>query len=1011
MKKLLCLSGMLALVCALAPAAVAQETRGSIEGIVKDASGAVLPGVTVEARGPALATGQTTVTDGEGAYRFPALPPGIYEVTANLSGFQPAKVANIELQLGRILKVDFSLKLGGVAETVEVTGTPPVIDVKQNAATVSIDKELIDRIPRGRDFTSVITTAPGTNDETKAGGLQVDGASGAENRFVIDGLDTTSLTSGQSQKELLVDFVDEVQVKSSGYNAEYRATTGGVISAITKSGTNAYRGDAGWYYSNSDWSGAERPSLRLNPSNQTLAEYITTRRDPSYSSDMVVDIGGPIVPDRVWFFAGYAPQISRAKRTVTFQSTKETKSFRNDSTDHNINYNVTTQLLRSLRLKFAASNERGIGAPSTLPGKEPDGTSTSNPTLFPNPLSHNTSNDSYATDLAWIVTPKFFVNTNVGLLTYNTWGVTATQFSDVLRHTFSGSNVCADPGRPGTSACPFPEIPSSLQNINSFADNPASTRDVRDKFGRVGVNVDGTYYGTFKGQHTFKTGIQFERLTNDVLTGAQAPTVALSWNASRTTLDDPPRQVRGTYGYYTVSRFFTQGNIHSNNIGLFIQDAWTLNNRLTINAGVRADSETMPSYRPENPSLKFGFGDKIAPRVGFALDVNGDGRWKTYGSWGQFYDISKLELPRGAWGAEHWIDYHYTLDTFNWPSITCTGEPGSGCPGTFIEQADRRHVSNDPNDPLVDPNLKPIRTQEFTLGVDHELNHLMSVGVRYAHKWLDRTIEDVGIQVAGVGEVFMIANPGFGVASKTLLNSTPPCTTCPAQPPAKRDYDGLEFRLRKRLANNWSLNTSYTYSRIYGNYSGLASSDENGRSDPSVERFFDGLYMSFDQKGNPVYGVLGTDRPHYFKAQATYQLPWGTGIGVNYDLASGTPQSSTITFKSVPFFPYGRGDMGRTPVFSNTDLSIYHRLRLHGRSELVLYLNVFNLFDQDTVTRLATSRYRDQLPGLTDSSFFQGFDEAAIVAANGKVRPDPRFGLADQFRGARSMRVQAKISF
>jgi hypothetical protein len=257
----------------------------------------------------------------------------------------------------------------------------------------------------------------------------------------------------------------------------------------------------------------------------------------------------------------------------------------------------------------------------------------------------------------------------------------------------------------------------------------------------------------------------------------------------------------------------------------------------------------------------------------------------------------------------------------------------------------------------------------------------------------------------------MIANPGFGIAKDTLLNSPTPCVTCPSQPPAKRVYDGIEFRLRKRLANNWSMNTSYTYSRIYGNYSGLASSDENGRSDPSVERFFDGLYMSFDQDGNPVYGRLGTDRPHYFKMQATYELPWGTGLGVNYDLASGTPQSSTITFKSVPFFPYGRGDMGRSPVFSNTDLSVYHRLHLVGHSQLDLYLNVFNLFDQDTVTRLFTTRYRDQLPGVTDAGFFQGFDEAAIVAKNGKVRPDPRFGLPDQFRGGRTMRVQAKISF
>ena len=201
-----------------------------------------------------------------------------------------------------------------------------------------------------------------------------------------------------------------------------------------------------------------------------------------------------------------------------------------------------------------------------------------------------------------------------------------------------------------------------------------------DTFGRVGVNVDATYYGSFKGQHTLKGGVQWERLSNDVETGAQAPTVTLNWNASRTTLDDPPQQVRGTYGYYTVTRQYTVGKIHSNNVGFFLQDAWTINNRLTLNLGVRSDAETIPSYRPENPSLSFGLGDKIAPRVGFAYDVKGDGRWKAYGSWGMFYDISKLELPRGAWGADNWIDYHYKLDSFDWPSINCEGPPGSGAP-------------------------------------------------------------------------------------------------------------------------------------------------------------------------------------------------------------------------------------------------------------------------------------------------------------------------------------------
>ncbi len=171
------------------------------------------------------------------------------------------------------------------------------------------------------------------------------------------------------------------------------------------------------------------------------------------------------------------------------------------------------------------------------------------------------------------MTPKFFVNTNVGYFAYDNFQVTDTQFFDELRHTFSNSNTCT--GAAGSSGCPFPEIPASLQQLNGYADKPASTRNVRDKFGRIGVNVDGTYYASFKGQHTLKAGVQWERLSNDVLIGAQAPTVAINWNASRTTLDDPPRQVRGTYGYYTVSRTYTEGKIHSNNVGFFLQDAWT----------------------------------------------------------------------------------------------------------------------------------------------------------------------------------------------------------------------------------------------------------------------------------------------------------------------------------------------------------------------------------------------------------------------------------------------------
>ncbi|HET7219525.1 MAG TPA: carboxypeptidase-like regulatory domain-containing protein [Vicinamibacterales bacterium] len=218
MKRLLLALAMLA----VSAAAAAQEQRGSIEGIVRDSSGGVLPGATIEARSPSMAGLQTTVTDTGGLYRFPALPPGRYEVSATLQGFQPAKSADVRLELGQVLKVDLAMAVGGVSENVKVVAESPLIDVKQNTAGANVQAEIIERIPKGRDFAAVVTSAPGITSEARNRGIQIDGASGADNRFLIDGVDTTNLLNGTSGKTLPVDFVDTVQAKASGYAAEYR---------------------------------------------------------------------------------------------------------------------------------------------------------------------------------------------------------------------------------------------------------------------------------------------------------------------------------------------------------------------------------------------------------------------------------------------------------------------------------------------------------------------------------------------------------------------------------------------------------------------------------------------------------------------------------------------------------------------------------------------------------------------------------------------------------------------
>ena len=201
---------LLALLAALP--AEAQETRGSIEGVVKDSSGAGLPGATVEARSPSLVGVASAVSDETGRYRFPSLSPGMYEVTAIMQGFQSVKVENVRLELGQILRVELTLSVAGVSENVQVVAESPIIDVKQNAAVGSVTSELIDRIPRGRNFTDLMQSAPGATPERKSGGIQIDGASGSENRFIIDGMDTTNLRTGVSQ----TDAVGRLHRRSAG---------------------------------------------------------------------------------------------------------------------------------------------------------------------------------------------------------------------------------------------------------------------------------------------------------------------------------------------------------------------------------------------------------------------------------------------------------------------------------------------------------------------------------------------------------------------------------------------------------------------------------------------------------------------------------------------------------------------------------------------------------------------------------------------------------------------------
>jgi hypothetical protein len=546
------------------------------------------------------------------------------------------------------------------------------------------------------------------------------------------------------------------------------------------------------------------------------------------------------------------------------------------------------------------------------------------------------------------------------------------------------------------------------------------------------LNATSTHYFRAKGEHSLKGGVRFERIVNDVFNGQIEPTISFNWNASYT--DSTGRSVRGPYGYYTVSKGVVRtGNIHSDNWGLFLQDSWSPVSRLTINGGVRIESEKVPFYSPGSSgnAIDFGFGDKVAPRVGFAYDVKGDSKWKAYGSFGRYFDITKLEMPRGSLGGEQWLIYAWTLDSFNWPNISCQ-EGTSGCPGTYIETQRLRFGSHeiDPETAavmtkyfgaprnLLQDDMKPVQSQEAILGVDHELNRVTSVGVRYVHKWVTRTIEDFGWNENGT-EYYFIGNPGEGSIGRQEFLWGPGKmyqTGTPAYMPKPiRDYDAVELSLRRRFANNWSGSAVYQWSRLWGNFPGLASSDEGGRNSPNVNRMYDSIWMMYDDSGSrqPVVGLLNTDRPHLLKLQGTYDLPWGTRLGASYYAWSGALFSKQLSYQGYsPTFYDGRGSLGRTPVEQALDLLVQHDFPLGNGRRLNFNVNVANVFDHDMPTAISASPYRDRLTLTPPETFFNGFDTEGLMNANPRTyRPDDRYKKASSFLGRREIRLGATIRF
>ena len=278
-----------------------------------------------------------------------------------------------------------------------------------------------------------MTLAPGANNESRSGGISIDGASASENRYFIDGTDTTNLRTGVSGKNLLTEFIEQIQVKSSGYAAEFGGSTGGVVNVITKSGTNQLRGDVGTYFSGDSLQGDERPTLRLLLSGANQSENVTLAKDDFTRWEPFVQIGGPIVRDRLWFFGGYTPQVDETGRTVTFRSNSQTSAFTSKEKTHYVTGNVTGQITNALRATGTASFDR-YTQDGRLPAK--DGSSNFQ-TNFAG-LGQKRPNLSTSGSADYVAGNRVFFNAKASYLSYDTQDTGVP--SDIWVQFVTGSN-------------------------------------------------------------------------------------------------------------------------------------------------------------------------------------------------------------------------------------------------------------------------------------------------------------------------------------------------------------------------------------------------------------------------------------------------------------------------------------------------------------------------------------------------------------------------------------------
>jgi hypothetical protein len=899
-----------------APALHAQASSGTLGGKVIDkASGSALPGVTITTTQKGTGYERTTVTGADGGFRLVSLPVGDYTVKSDLSGFATVTVEGVHVDVATERTLEISMSQSTVAESITVIDEAPLIANTPTVGTVVSQQEL-DNLPlNGRQFANLAVLAPGTalghnSDPTKPGQLvvQLNGGIGRNVNYTIDGGDNTDDTIGGALQNFSVEGVQEFKIQTMEYKAEYGRSTGGVLTVVTKSGTNRFAGSAYGFF--------RSDSLDSRTQNEILAN---APKSPLDRKQYGASLGGPIIQDKLHFFATYEKTDRKTSYVIdphfpvtALAGQAVPTPFTDQLAAAKVTFDISPKQFLQVRYGYQKNSDKYGASPVAAPS------------------SLGTVTNNYKSILAGHTAQIGADKLNEALFQY-------TKFTNA---------ITAD------SNDPFVYYPSGFstgQNINT----PQHTNQVKYQY-----KDDFSFSSTLGGsRHDFKLGfnvIHEPTLGGDFTTGTTGQFSAIA------------DRVGSPIGSININGGFAGQSTPVDEYSIYVQDDWAVSNRFTVNLGLRYDLWTgfdlnqtsnpiwqvlstqttydTPAFRP----FRNGGGGKLkndyrdfAPRLGFTWDTGGDGKKLLRGGYGIYYDFPYTNAT---------ILFPATSVQSNFGTVYSNTNPAGirNPDGTFFQPGQQLppnqlpHADIPPPTEVASPSLtKTPRSQQGSLGFSWQVN------------------EAVGLNIEAVDVEYR--NLPFRFRANIVPNSgTFDNPAGPAFPQfgnfriweggGRATYRGLNIGAHLRMSNKFTLQGFYTLSKATGIT--LAGADEFRLTPVEFQSNLRGARDASINPADPLCGhctgPLFTDARHRVSFGAVYLAPWDINVAAMFRYHSATPYMITepINTRRQLFLPPGVGlNSGRGASFEQLDLRLSKDLKLWSTVGIEGIAEVFNLFN------------------------------------------------------------------